>query len=160
MAEPVQPIQPPQQTAQKTQSKSSQIKADPAKTNEQYIAEAEKLYIIPKILREIFPDLIKLIFETESMDEDEREYWLQILPIMTEEQIKKFREILVNEKDQLKKLDQDYNTEISKIDQSHKTALNDEDIKRRRAELQAKEKAAQESESKQEEDLLKKLNEA
>jgi len=151
--------QPQQPASQQPQNKSTQIKADPSRTNEQYIAEAEKLYIIPKLVREIFPDLIKLIFETESMDVDEREYWLQILPIMTEDQIKKFRDILVNEKEQLKKLDQDYNSEISKIDQSKSPALNEEEIKKRRLELQAKEKAAQQDESKHEEDLLKQLDE-
>jgi len=148
-----------QPASQQPQNKSTQIKADPSRTNEQYIAEAEKLYIIPKLVREVFPDLIKLIFETESMDVDEREYWLQILPIMTEDQIKKFRDILVNEKEQLKKLDQDYNSEISKIDQSKSSALNEEEIKKRRLELQEKEKAAQQDESKREEDLLKQLDE-
>jgi len=139
------------------QGKSSQIKADPAKTNERYIAEAEKLYIIPKLVREVFPDLVKLIFETESMDADEREYWLQILPIMTEDQIKKFRDILVNEKEQLNKLDKDYESEMSKLEKTHTSALNEEEIQKKRAELKARESANEAVEQKQEEDLIKNL---
>lgn len=139
------------------QGKSSQIKADPAKTNEQYIAEAEKLYIIPKLVREVFPDLVKFIFETESMDADEREYWLQILPIMTEDQIKKFRDILVNEKEQLTKLDKDYESEMSKLEKTQKATISEEEVLKRRAELKAKESANETVEQKQEEELLKNL---
>ena len=91
------------------------IVVDKNKSAEQYMKEAEGLYIIPLLVRETFPDLIKLIYETESMNTEEREYWLQIMPIMTEEQIKKFRDILVNEKQQLDKLDQEYEQEMSKI---------------------------------------------
>ena len=128
--------------------KSSLIKADPNRSNEDYIKEAEKYYIIPRLVREVFPDLIKLIFETESMDIDEREYWLQILPIMTEDQIKKFRDILVNEKEQLKKLDKEYENEMSSLEDKHQKALNEEEIRRKREELKSKESAAEATEAK------------
>jgi hypothetical protein len=136
---------------------STQIKADSSKTNEQYIDEAEQHYIIPKLVREVFPDLVKLIFETESMDADEREYWLQILPIMTEDQIKKFRDILVNEKEQLTKLDKEYEEEMSGLEKQHKTQINQEEVKQKREELRAKESAAEKEENQAEEDLLKQL---
>ena len=136
---------------------STQIKADSAKTNEQYIEEAEQHYIIPKLVRDVFPDLIKLIFETESMDADEREYWLQILPIMTEDQIKKFRDILVNEKEQLDKLDKEYEEEMSGLEQQHKKQINEEEVKQKREELKAKESEAEKEEKQTEEDLLKQL---
>ncbi|MFA4891638.1 MAG: hypothetical protein WC604_04835 [Candidatus Gracilibacteria bacterium] len=137
--------------------KSSLIKADPSRSNEDYIKEAEKYYIIPKLVRDVFPDLVKLIFETESMDIDEREYWLQILPIMTEDQIKKFRDILVNEKDQLKKLDKEYESEMSSLENKHQKVLNEEEIRRNREELKSKEDAAEVTEAKTEEELLKQL---
>jgi hypothetical protein len=140
-----------------TQRKSMLVKVDPKKTNEQYIAEAEKHYIIPKLVRETFPDLIKLIFETESMDEEEREYWLQILPIMTEEQIVKFRDILVNEKDQLTKLDQEYQDDISSLDTKKKANFNEEEMRKEREDLRSKEAAHEEAEAQTEEDLLKQL---
>lgn len=139
-----------------TQGKSSFIKPDPARSNEDYIKEAEKYYIIPKLVREAFPDLVKLIFETESMDEDEREYWLQIMPIMTEDQIKKFRDILVNEKEQLAKLDKEYKQDVSSVDNKY-NAFNEEDIVKRRNELHSKEAEAEKIETNDEEALLSQL---
>lgn len=143
--------------AASSKRKSLLVKVDPKKTNVQYIAEAEKHYIIPKLVRETFPDLIKLIFETESMDEEEREYWLQILPIMTEEQIVKFREILVNEKDQLVKLDQEYQQDISDLDSKQKTKFNEEEMRQNREELKGKEAKQEADEEQAEADLLKQL---
>lgn len=142
---------------QNSKGKSSFIKPDPSRSNEDYIKEAEKYYIIPKLVREVFPDLIKLIFETESMDEDEREYWLQILPIMTEEQIKKFRDILVNEKEQLKKLDQDYQKEMSEMGNKHTVQFNEEEMKKKRENLKAQEAQSEKTEENQEQELLNQL---
>jgi len=138
-------------------NKSLAVKVDTNMSNEEYILEAEKHYIIPKLVREVFPDLIKLIFETESMDTDEREYWLQILPIMTEDQIKKFRDILVNEKEQLTKLDKEYEKEMSSLEDKHKKVLDEEEIRRRRDDLKAKENESKAQESQTEEELLKQL---
>ena len=44
---------------------------------------------IPETVKQQYPDLIPLILQTESMTDDERQYWFQILPIMTDEQVKK-----------------------------------------------------------------------
>lgn len=147
----------PQQSAQKPQSKSLLIQADKAKTNEQYIAEVEKYYIVPKLVKETFPDLMKLVFETESMDTDEREYWLQILPIMTEDQIKKFRDILVNEKDQLQKLDKEYAGEMSKLNATQDKVISEEELRQKREEIKAKEAASEIEDSQQEQALLEQL---
>ena len=85
--------------AQKPQRKSHLIAIYTTKTNEQYTTEAEQYYTIPELVKEKFPDLIKLIFETESMPTDEREYWLQALPKMDENELIKLRDILINEKE-------------------------------------------------------------
>jgi len=147
----------PQQSAQKSQSKSLLIQADKSKSNEQYIAEVEQYYIVPKLVRETFPDLMKLVFETESMDVDEREYWLQILPIMTEDQVKKFRDILVNEKEQLQKLDTEYQSEMSKLNQSQNQVISEEEMRRRREEIKSREEAEALEEAKKEAALLEQL---
>lgn len=80
------------------------------KPAEEYTAEIEEKYIVPDLIREQFPSLIKMIYETESMNAEEREYWLQIMPIMTEEQIVKLKDILVKEKTQLAALEQEAQT--------------------------------------------------
>lgn len=136
------------------------IVVDKNKSQEQYITDAEAKYIVPAIVREKFPDLVKLIYETESMNEEEREYWLQIMPIMSEDQIVKFREILVNEKDQLAKLDTEYNQEISRIDAPKPAAQPIDEAKRleEAAKIKAAENAQQTKETGEEEALLGQLN--
>ncbi len=55
-----------------------------------------------------YPELIKLVLETESMDDNERQYWFDILPSMSDEQVDRLFEILDTEKKQLEELDQKY----------------------------------------------------
>ena len=135
------------------------IVVDKNKSKEQYITDAEAKYIIPALVREKFPDLVKLIYETESMNQEEREYWLQIMPIMSEEQIVKFREILVNERDQLAKLDKEYTQEMSKID--NKAPAQPLDGSKRLEEIskiKEAEAAQQVKETSEEDSLLGQLN--
>jgi len=53
---------------------------------------------IPDVLREKHPELISLIQGSENMDNKERQYWVNILPVMPPDQIQNLREILENEK--------------------------------------------------------------
>ena len=101
-------------------------------------APAKEKYAIPSLVTEKFPDLIQLIKETESMNDEERDYWFQILPIMTEEQIKKFRDILVNEK--------------------HMIEWKEFETKEKRKAITTAESASKEKEKAEEEDLLKRLS--
>lgn len=133
------------------------VVVDKNKSQEQYIKEAEAKYIIPALVRDKFPDLVKLIYETESMNTEEREYWMQILPIMSEEQIVKFREILVNEKQQLAKLDNEYENEVARINKSQPAEIDEVKMKEKMQEIKKAETTSEEQEKSQEEELLKKL---
>jgi len=148
----------PSQTAQTAGATKNQIVADKNKTAEQYMAEAEAFYIVPSLIRENFPDLIKLIFETESMDAEEREYWLQIMPIMSEEQIVKFREIMVNERDQLQKIDSQYNQQMSGM-QAKKPVqkLDEAKLRERMEKLKAEESKSVADQADEEQALLDQL---
>lgn len=113
---------------------------------------------IPELVREKHPDLITLILETESMNDEEREYWFQILPIMTEDQIAKFRAILENEKEQLARLDAEYQEEISKLNEKHVDEwkqFESEEARRKRQEVEAKEQQSAQDEA---EKLLQNLD--
>lgn len=132
------------------------VVVDKNKSAEQYLKEAESKYIVPRLVREKFPDLIKLIYETESMNEEEREYWLQIMPIMTEEQILKFRDILVNEKEQLAKLDKEYDREMTKA----VPEIDEAKLKEEMAKIKEEEKVHEEEEKAAEEALLKQLEDS
>ena len=64
------------------------------------------------------PALVDLILKTESMKDEERKYWFQLLPIMSNEQIGKLQNILQNERDQLAELDQKYEAEVAKLNET------------------------------------------
>ena len=94
---------------------------------------------IPDAVRKQYPELIPLILQTESMNDDERQYWFQILPIMTDEQVGKLREILANEKQQLAALDKEYNQELKQINEKHVTEWKEFETKEKREKLKAAE---------------------
>lgn len=133
-------------------------KPPPSQKTKKKAVAATKFHI-PLIVKEKYPSLIPLILETESMDDEEREYWFQILPIMTNDQVVKFKQILISEKKQLAKLDAEYEEELEKINQNHIVEWQEFESKQKQEEIEAAEEVAEEEEIALEEDLLKKLQE-
>lgn len=127
--------------------------------SQQTIAPPEK-YNVPALVKEKFPDLIQLIKETESMSDEERDYWFQVLPIMTEEQIEKFRTILVNEKEQLTRLDREYEDHIQKLNEKHMIEWKEFESKQKRQAIASAEAQNEQQESETEEALLQRLTQA
>ena len=73
---------------------------------------AQSKVTVPSTLQQQHPELIALILGSESMNDEERQYWVNILPVMTPEQIENLRQILKNEKDQLAAIDAKYSKEM------------------------------------------------
>lgn len=69
---------------------------------------------IPEEIQKQFPKIIKLILGSQSMNNEERQYWIDVLPIMAEDQIENLREILVNEKKQSKEADREFEKRMEK----------------------------------------------
>jgi hypothetical protein len=124
----------------------------------QSVAPPPEKFAVPDMVKQKFPDLIQLIKDTESMNDEERDYWFQILPIMTEEQISKFRDILLNEKNQLSKLDKEYEGELTKLNEKHMIEWKEFETKEKRKALTQAEQASNNQEQSTEEDLLKRLS--
>jgi hypothetical protein len=103
------------------------------------------------------PVLVDLILKTESMKDDERKYWFQLQPIMTEEQIVKLQNILQNERDQLSELDAKYQAEVGKLNDKQALQFQAEKARQKREEIAKKEKANEGAERKSEEDILGQL---
>ena len=59
---------------------------------------------IPEDVSAKFPEIIEMIKRSKSMNNEEGQYWVDVLPIMSEDQIQNLRNILLNEKNKLKKL--------------------------------------------------------
>ena len=111
---------------------------------------------IPPDVQEKFGPLIELIKGSESMNQEERQYWINILLIMTTEQIKNLEEILMNEKDQLSAIDKKY----SKPDEGEtqaSIATIEEGIKSKKQQRQKIEQEEAEKEETKEEDILSQI---
>ncbi|KKP37044.1 hypothetical protein A2483_05765 [Candidatus Peregrinibacteria bacterium RIFOXYC2_FULL_33_13] len=106
-----------------------------------------------------FGDLIELILGTESMNDDERQYWFNILPIMTPDQIEKLKKILIHEKEQLSELDKKYAEELSSINSNHASEWDAFKAKEKRDQIKKMEHADEEDEKNAQEQLLNRLDE-
>ncbi len=69
--------------------------------------------VISDEIQQKFGPLIGLIKGSESMNNEERQYWVNILPVMTPEQLKNLEDILSSEKKQLAAIDAKYSKEMS-----------------------------------------------
>lgn len=109
-------------------------------------------------IRTKFPDIIDLILGSESMNQEERQYWVNILPIMTPDQLQQLRDILQNECKQLAAIDAKYSKEIDAIGQEQFMKQVAEERRRRREERAKKERELEQTEEeKTEESILQKM---
>jgi hypothetical protein len=60
---------------------------------------------VPVRVRTRFPQLTELICNSESMDSWDRQYWVNVLPLLEPDQREELRRILVSERDQLSRID-------------------------------------------------------
>lgn len=66
-----------------------------------------------------YPELIKLVLDTKSMEDDEKQYWFDIMPSMTDDQIDRLFNILDTEKKKLEALDEKYKSEIKRLNEKN-----------------------------------------
>ena len=112
---------------------------------------------IPDDLKKKFPELIELILASESMNDEERQYWVNILPVMTTEQIQNLKDILTNEKQQLAAIDRKYAKEIERIGESQLLQKVDEERRTRREQRSKTEQSARQEEEAHTADILGKI---
>lgn len=105
-------------------------------------------------LKQKFPELIDLILGSESMNDEERQYWVNILPVMTPEQIQNLKDILTNEKEQLAAIDRKYAKEIERIGEGTLLKQVEEERRKRRDERSQKEASNRQEEEAQTLDIL------
>jgi hypothetical protein len=104
--------------------------------------------IIPEEVKEKYPELIPQIMASESMDDEERNYWFSVLPIMTDEQVAELRDILESERKRAEKRAKNENLDLDEIEKKRKEAL---------AQRRQKEQYARSEDHEQAEDLLSEL---
>jgi len=111
-------------------------------------------------VRAKYPELVELIVHSESMNNEERQYWLNILPIMTPDQVQNLSEILVNEKKQLAAIDKKYAKEIEDIGSEELLKKTDTERRKRRENRKQTELKAAEEEDSHAEDILQQINQS
>ncbi len=120
-------------------------------------AQQASTLTIPQELREKHGPLIDLIVGSESMNDEERQYWINILPIMTDDQIKNLNDILTNEKQQLQAIDQKYAKEIEQIGEEQLVKRTEEERKKKRLERERQENQAKEVEEEKADAILQQI---
>lgn len=83
------------------------------------IQKNDKSFTVSDELQAKYPELIDLIIATESMDDDERQYWFDIMPSMTDAQIDRLFDILETERKKLQELEVKYQKEIKSLNEKH-----------------------------------------
>ncbi|MBI5414685.1 hypothetical protein HZA38_04185 [Candidatus Peregrinibacteria bacterium] len=94
--------------------------------------------VVPEETKKKFPDLVELILGSESMNTEERNYWLQVLPVMNPDQVKELRDILETEKKKLAAIDAKY---AAKPQAEKKVDI--EEVERKKKEEREKRKQAE-----------------
>lgn len=105
-------------------------------------------------IREKFPEYIDLILGSESMNDEERQYWINILPVMTPDQLNNLKDILVNEKEQLAAIDKKYSKQVDATEQRASVEETSQKIKERREERSEQEQEFEKKEEERTEALL------
>jgi len=111
---------------------------------------------IPDDVQKQFPELLALIKASESMNDEERQYWINILPIMTPDQVQSLREILDNEKKQLAAIDEKYRADASPLPVTSDPQT-EVDRRKRREDRTSKEQSHKQEEEKATEELLRSI---
>ena len=113
---------------------------------------------VPADTDEKFHELIELIRNSHSMDPEERQYWVDVLPIMSDEQIQNLRDILDNEKKQIEEAAQEYKGGIKEAsDQAVREFDEAAYMEKKQARIEA-ETLAEKEETQKEEALLEELD--
>ncbi len=131
--------------------------SDDAKTPPAGSGSSSSVFV-PLTLRQQFPDVIEMILQSESMNDEERQYWIDILPIMNAEQMEQLQTILKQEREQLAAIDAKFGKEIVDGAKPEKSVEEiTESRKQRIQERSNKEQEAETVEATAEEEILKKV---
>jgi len=118
-----------------------------------------KDFVISDEMQAKYTELIELILNTESMDDDERQYWFDIMPSMTENQIDRLFNILDTEKKKLEELEVKYQKEIKTLNEKHLIEWQQFQVKQNQQKVaQARKEEQQEEAEESADDVLKMLN--
>jgi len=119
------------------------------------LVEYASLFDIPEDFLEADPELIQLILESKALDTDEdKQNWFNLLPLMTEDQIIKLREILLKERKKLQEIEEKYEKKKRELRQKYLLRWQKLGYVDKIKEIQEKEQAVKSKEEEEAEKLL------
>ena len=124
------------------------------------MAQITKDWFVFNILDEIqsqYGELVKLVLNTESMDNSEKQYWFDILPSMTDEQVDRLFDILETERKKLEELELKYQEEIKTLNEKHLIEWQEYQVKESREKIKKAESDDKDNSSSAD-DVLKMLD--
>lgn len=114
-----------------------------------------KQFVISDETQAQYKELVTLILDTDSMDDNERQYWFDIMPSMTDEQIDRLFNILDTEKNKLEELETKYQQEIKQLNEKHLIEWQDFQMKDNKKKIKDEEAKDADADA---DDVLKMLN--
>ena len=102
---------------------------------------ADTKFTISDEVQAKYPELVKLVTATESMDDQEKQYWFEILPSMTDEQVDRLFNILETERAKLEELERKYQEEIKTLNEKHLIEWQEFQLKSTKDKIKASEAA-------------------
>lgn len=109
---------------------------------------------IPQETSQRFPELIELIKGSKSMNDEERQYWVDALPIMSEDQLQNLYSILDNEKKQLAEAAKSYTSGMEAAENRAKRAFDENAYREKKRLLHSEEAQHEQAEQAEEEAVL------
>lgn len=66
-----------------------------------------------------FPELVELLKNSQAINPEQKQYWLDIIPSMTNSQIDRLFNILITEKQEIERLDLAFQEEVKRLNEQH-----------------------------------------
>jgi predicted ribosome quality control (RQC) complex YloA/Tae2 family protein len=122
------------------------------------MAEDKKIVVdIPEDVKAKHGELVEMIMSTESMNNEERQYWIDLLPVMTPEQVQNLYDILDNERKKLAEIDSFYSKKVSEIEKEEAAEKLQEERKNKMNKLEEAEAEHEKEEAALEKQLLEEM---
>ncbi len=120
--------------------------------------EYASTFEIPDVYLEEDPYLIELILRSKSIDtDDEKQNWFNLLLIMTDDQVKKLKDILIREREKLKEIEEKYEKKKEEIKKKYLLKWQKMWYIKQLSKIQEKEEQIKSQEEKEAEKLLENI---
>lgn len=113
--------------------------------------------IVPDDIAQRFPELIEMIKASRSMNDEERQYWVDALSIMSEDQVKNLYSILDNERKQIQAAEENYKKSMQAGPKKPAVEFDSDAYREKKQQRLEAERQFEEEELKEEESLLEQL---